>query len=336
MKYRKYGKTGWAVSEIGFGAWGLGGDWGPVDDAHSILTLLSAWDRGINLVDTAQMYGKGHSEEVIGRALKQWKGNHIYIATKVQPLAWPHPGEDNPSIEDRYPKEYVREQCEASLRRLGIEAIDVYQLHGWFPRGVEETQWYQTLDELRKEGKIRSIGISIRDYRPEDGIAIARTGMVETQQVVYNIFEQRPADKLFPVCGKHGVAILARVPFDEGSLTGTWTEDTYNNWASYDFRKGYFKGERFQRTLEKVEQIKELVNRLTSDRYTNLAEVALRFCLSNPYVSCVIPGIKNLRQLESNIKASDGEVLPKGLLLELKAFNWPRNYHNPDAGVDPE
>ncbi|MDB5052470.1 MAG: aldo/keto reductase [Bacilli bacterium] len=336
MRYRIYGKTGWNVSEIGFGAWGLGGDWGPVDDDHSIQTLLSAWDRGINFVDTAQMYGKGHSEEVIGQALKQWRGDHIYIATKVQPVEWPHPGDGNPTLEGRYPRKYVREQCEASISRLGIEAIDVYQLHGWFPRGVEQTEWHTILDELKQEGKIRSIGISIRDYRPEDGIAIAQTGMVETQQVVYNIFEQRPSDRLFPVCGENGVAVLARVPFDEGALVGTWTKDTYNSWASYDFRRQYFKGERYNRTLEKVEQINNTVKRLTGDRYSGLAEVALRFCLSNPYVSCVIPGIKSLKQLESNMQASDGEPLPDELLQELKAFNWPRNYHNPDAKVDPE
>lgn len=336
MKYRAYGKTGWSVSEIGFGAWGLGGDWGPVDDEHSIQTLLAAWDWGINLVDTAQMYGKGHSEEVIGQALKLWTGDHIYVATKVQPVQWPHPSEGNPMLEGLYPRDYVRKQCESSLTRLGVETIDIYQLHGWFPRGVEETEWYTVLDELKQEGKIRTIGVSIRDYRPEDGIAIAQSGMVETEQVVYNIFEQRPADRLFPACQKYGVAVLARVPFDESSLTGTWTKDTYDSWAPYDVRRPYFKGERFGHTLAKVEAIKQVVKQITGDRYSGLAEVALRFCLANPAISCVIPGMMNLEQLESNITASDGEALPDELLKQLKMFNWPRNYHNPDEEVDPE
>lgn len=334
MKYRTFGRTGWQVSEIGFGAWGIGGDWGPVDDAHSIQTLLSSWERGINLVDTAQMYGKGHSEEVIGRALREWKGGHIYLATKVQPVEWPHPSDDNPTLEGRYPREYIISQCEASLRRLGVEAIDVYQLHGWFPRGVEETEWYEVFEQLQREGKIRAVGISIRDYRPEDGIEIAKTGRVDVQQVVYNIFEQRPQDHLFPACRENGVAILARVPFDEGALAGTWTKETYDSWAPYDFRRNYFKGKRFERTLEKVERIKEVVKELTGDTYQSLAEVALRFCLSNPDVSCVIPGIKNIRQLDSNRKVSDGTPLPQELLDALKAFSWPRNYHNPDESEE--
>lgn len=335
MRYRTYGKTGWQVSEIGFGAWALGGDWGPVDDMHSVETLLSAWERGINFVDTAQMYGKGHSEEVIGRALKNWAGEHIYIATKVQPVEWPYPGDDNPEMEGRYPKSYVREQCEASLRRLGLETIDVYQLHGWFPKGIEHTEWFEILSELKQEGKIRSIGISIRDYRPEDGIKIAQTGKVETAQVVYNIFEQRPADQLLPVCAENGVAVLARVPFDESALVGNWTAETYDSWASNDIRRAYFKGERFSCTLQKVEQIKKLVREMTGDRYASLAEVALRFCLSNPQVNCVIPGMVTLEQLESNTKASDGQALPDELLDALKVFNWPRNYHHPDSPVDP-
>jgi aryl-alcohol dehydrogenase-like predicted oxidoreductase len=334
MRYRTYGKTGWKVSEIGFGAWALGGDWGLVDDQHSIDTLLSAWERGINFVDTAQMYGKGHSEEVIGRALKQWSGEHIYIATKVQPLEWPHPSLENPEMEGRYSKKYVREQCEASLRRLGLDAIDVYQLHGWFPKGIVQTEWFEILNELKKEGKIKSIGISIRDYRPEDGISIAQTGKIETAQVVYNIFEQRPANQLMPVCAKEGVAVLARVPFDESALVGNWTEDTYDNWALNDIRRTYFKGERFIYTLGKVEQIKQVVKEITGDHYDNLAEVALRFCLSNPQVNCVIPGMVTLEQLECNIKASDGAALPTLLLDALKPFNWPRNYHNPDAPFD--
>ncbi|NOU74729.1 aldo/keto reductase [Paenibacillus sp. LMG 31458] len=335
MKYRKFGNTEWDVSEIGFGGWqiGGGGAFGQVDDCESVKTLLEAWDRGINLVDTAQMYGKGHSEEVIGMALKEWNRDHIYIASKVQPVQWPHPNEIDPDMTGRYPEAHIRKQCEDSLTRLGVEAIDLYQLHGWFPKGLEDREWHEALTELQKEGKIREFGVSIRDYRPQDGIALAEAGLIQAQQVVYNVFEQRPAEELFPVCKKSGLAVLARVPFDEGSLIGSWTPETYETFAPGDVRRSYFKGDRFVRTLEKVEAIKQTIREY--DATMTLAEVALRFCLSDEAVSCVIPGMRNAKELEANLKVSDGKPLPAELLEQLKSFNWPRNYHNPDTLVDP-
>ncbi|RXZ79899.1 aldo/keto reductase [Paenibacillaceae bacterium] len=338
MRYRKFGKTDWRVSEIGFGGWqiGGGGAFGQVDDQESVQTLLAAWERGINLVDTAQMYGKGHSETVIGQALKAWKGDHIYVASKVQPVVWPHPNETDPEMDGRYPREYIRKQCEESLTRLGVETIDLYQLHGWFPRGLEleQREWLEALQELQQEGKIREFGVSIRDYRPEDGLALAEAGLVAAEQVVYNLFEQRPADTLFPACEQSGTAVLARVPFDEGALIGAWTAETYDTFAPGDVRRVYFKGDRFPKTLEKVEAMKQVVQQYGGSELS-LAEVALRFCLSNSAVSCVIPGMRNVKELEANLKVSDGKPLPKELLEQLKTFNWPRNYHNPDTKVDP-
>lgn len=334
MRYRPFGNTGWNVSEIGFGGWQLGGTFGPVDDAESVRTLLEAWESGINFVDTAQMYGRGRSEEVIGRALRQWSSGDIYIATKLQPTAWPAASEDHPSIAGRYPRDYLRAECEASLRRLGVEAIDLYQLHCWCPDGVEQTEWYDALKELQREGKIRHIGVSIRDYRPEDGVRLAASGLADAQQVVYNLFEQRPADRLFPACADNGVAVIARVPFDEGSLIGNWTKDTYETFQPGDVRRFYFKGDRFARTLERVERMKQAIAELTGDPAPNLAEIALRFCLSNPAVSCVIPGMKNRFELKANLRVSDGKPLSPELLEALKAFNWPRNYHNSEAGAE--
>jgi aryl-alcohol dehydrogenase-like predicted oxidoreductase len=329
MRYRVFGKTGWKVSEIGFGGWQLGGEFGAVDDADSVRTLLAAFDRGVNLVDTAQMYGKGRSEEVIGKALKQWKDEPIYIATKVQPVQWPRPDEDDPDMAGRYPRDHVRTNCENSLRRLGVEAIDLYQLHGWFPRGLEEdTEWYDALKELQQEGKIREFGVSIRDYRPENGVALAKSGRIASQQVVYNLFEQRPADELLPACREHGVAVLARVPFDEGALIGNWTEDTYETFGEKDVRRRYFRGERFMETYRQVEKMKQAIREYTGDRDVKLHEVALKFCLSNDTVSCVIPGMKNITEMDSNIRVSDEEKLDQGLLDVLKPFNWPRNYHS--------
>lgn len=328
MRYRTFGRIGWKVSEIGFGGWQLGGDFGQVDDKNSIRTLLHAWNKGINFVDTAQMYGKGRSEEVIGQALKEWSGDHIYVATKVQPTSWPSPKEDDPDVTGLYPSDYLRKQCEASLRRLKVESIDLFQLHGWFPACIHNTEWYETLLDLIQEGKIREIGISIRDYRPQEGVAVASTGMVGSEQVVFNLFEQRPAETLFPVCLENRVAVIARVPFDEGSLIGNWTADTYSTWGSNDVRVQYFKGQRFAKTLSKVEELKETIREVASNRYSTLAEAALRYCLSESAVSVVIPGMKSPEEVDMNVSISDGEGLSESLLRELNKFRWPRNYHN--------
>ncbi|MCQ6558405.1 aldo/keto reductase [Paenibacillus mendelii] len=328
MKYRTFGKTGWSVSEIGFGGWQLGGDFGKVDEGESIRTLHHAWDRGINFVDTAQMYGRGRSEEVIGKALREWKGSGpLYIATKVQPVAWPDASDGAPAMEGRYPAAHLREQCEGSLRRLGVEAIDLYQLHGWFPSGIQHTEWYDTLLQLQQEGKIREIGVSIRDYRPEDGIELAETGWVSSEQVVFNIFEQRPAERLLPACQKNGVGVIARVPFDEGALIGNWTLDTYDEWEEGDVRKRYFRGERYMKTFRKVEQLKQTMQQVAGDRYATLAEAALRYCLSDPAVSVVIPGMKSPVEVDLNVAVSDGEPLQADLLEAFRAYQWPRNYH---------
>lgn len=332
MRYREFGKTGWKISEIGYGGWQFGGEFGAVDDADSVRSLLSAFDRGVNLVDTAQMYGKGRSEEVIGKALKEWSGEHIYIATKVQPVQWPRPDEDDPDMAGRYPREHVRQNCEDSLRRLGVEVIDLYQLHGWFPHGLEDSEtsleWYDALKELQQEGKIREFGVSIRDYRPENGVELAKSGRVASQQVVYNLFEQRPGGELFEACREHGVAVLARVPFDEGSLIGNWTENTYDTFGEKDVRRRYFRGERFMETYRQVEKMKQAIRNYTGESEVRLYEYALRFCLSHDSVSCVIPGMKNVTEMESNIRMSDAGKLDAGLLEILKPFNWPRNYHS--------
>ena len=222
MRYRQFGRTGWKVSEIGFGAWQIGGGWGHVDDAASIRTLLHAFDRGINFVDTAQLYGAGHSETVIGQALRQWSGNKIYVATKAQPTVWPDPDDAAPAVRGRFPDWHLRANVEASLRRLGVERIDLYQLHSWGPFGHRELDWLETLNDLRVEGKIDQIGVSLRDNQPGEGVALAGLGLVASQQVIFNLFEQAPRDALFPAAMAGGTAIIARVPLDSGALVGNW------------------------------------------------------------------------------------------------------------------
>ncbi len=197
MQYRTFGRTGWQVSEIGFGAWQLGGQWGDVDDDASIAALLHAYGLGVNFVDTAQMYGTGHSEEVVGRSLREWRGGKVYVATKIQPISWPDPADSDPDMRGRYPGWYLREGTDAALRRLGVERIDLMQLHCWLEDGLTSLDWLEVLNDLRNEGKIDRIGVSIRDFKPHEGVRLARYGLVDSQQVIYNIFEQRAQDELF-------------------------------------------------------------------------------------------------------------------------------------------
>lgn len=323
MQYRTFGRTGWQVSEIAFGGWQLGGDWGAVDDAASIRTLHHSFDRGINFVDTAELYGAGHSEEVIGEALRQWRGDRIYVATKVQPTVWPDSGDDSPEMRGRYPRWHLRRAVDDALRRLRVERIDLFQLHGWVADGVQALDWLETLNELRLEGKIEYAGVSIRDYRPDEGVGLATLGLVSSLQVVFNLFEQRPAATLFPAGAATDTAFIARVPFDSGSLIGHWTQDTYSTWEPGSVPHTLFRGDRFTETLQRAEKLKEVC----SSYYPTLAEAAMRYALSSPQVKTVIPGMKTEAEVDMNAAYSDGERFPADLLNEVAAHNWPRNYY---------
>jgi len=323
VQYRDFGRTGWKVSEIAFGGWQLGGQWGTVDDEASIATLLHAFERGVNFVDTAELYGDGHSEEVIGKALRRWGGGRVYVATKVQPVIWPQPDEDDPLMRGRYPEWHLRHNVEQSLRRLGVERLDLLQLHGWFRDGVSSLDWLETLNALRLEGKVDRIGVSIRDYRPDEGVDLAALGLVDSQQVVFNLFEQRPADALFPVGRSTGTAFIARVPLDSGSLVGHWTEDTYAAWPKDSVPAWLFRGERFPETLQRVARLKELC----LPYYATLAEVAMRFALSEPSVSAVIPGMLSPSEVDMNVGYSDGQEFPGELRDALRSHGWPRNFY---------
>jgi len=323
MQYREFGRTGWKVSEIAFGGWQLGGQWGEVDDETSITTLLHAFERGVNFVDTAEYYGEGHSEEVIGEALRRWDGDKVYVATKVRPVQWPAPSENDPQMAGRYPEWYVRQNVEQSLKRLGVERLDLFQLHGWFRDGITTLDWLEVLNALRQEGKIDKIGVSIRDYRPEDGVELARFGLVDSIQVVFNMFEQRPREALFPAGAGGGSAFIARVPFDSGSLIGHWTEDTYDTWAEDSVPKWLFRGERFGETLRRVQALKELC----LPHFPTLAEAALRFTLASSEVSTVIPGMLTPAEVDMNVAYSDGKPFPPELLDALGEHGWPRNFY---------
>ncbi|MGH3688729.1 MAG: aldo/keto reductase [Microbacterium sp.] len=320
---RPFGRTGWNISEVSFGAWQLGGQWGPVDDDASVRTLIDAYEQGINFVDTAEMYGSGHSEEVVGRSLREWKGERVYVATKVQPTTWPHPSVDDPDIAAAYPREYIRAQAEQSLRRLGVDRIDLLQLHCWMPGGMRDRGWLDTLHELHAEGKVDRIGVSLRDYRADEGVALAESGLVDSIQVIHNVFEQKPEQELFPAAAASQTAIIARVVLDSGSLSGAWTPDSYDRWADDSVLKTMFRDERFAATLERIDAMKKV----TAPFYDGLDEAAVRFVLDRPEVSTAIVGMTSQKRIARNVSFADGRGLADGLRERLAGFEWERNFY---------
>jgi aryl-alcohol dehydrogenase-like predicted oxidoreductase len=323
MRYRQFGRTGWNVSEIGFGAWQIGGGWGAVDDAASIRTLLHAFELGINFVDTAQLYGAGHSETVIGQALRQWSGGKIYVATKSQPTVWADPDDRVPAVRGRFPDWHLRANVEASLRRLGVDRIDLYQLHSWGPFGHRELDWLETLNDLRTEGKIDQIGVSLRDNHPDEGVELAKLGLVASEQVIFNMFEQPPRDALFPAAIAGNTAIIARVPLDSGSLVGNWTAESYEGFEPGSQPHQMFREGRFTETLARVQALKAEI----APHYATLAEAAIRYVLAHDAVSVLIAGMKTPDEVDMNIRYSDGEAFPSDLLARVAAHAWVRNFY---------
>lgn len=320
---RSFGHTGWDISEISFGAWQIGGQWGPVDDKESLATLLSSYELGINFVDTAQMYGLGHSEKIVGQSIREWAEGNVKVATKAQPVQWPKATESNPNYSALYPREHLTSQVEQSLSRLNMERIDLFQLHCWAPDGLINTEWLEVLHGFQDQGKIDKIGVSIRDYRPEDGVELAKSGLVDSIQVIYNIFEQQPEQSLFPAASESNTAIIARVALDSGSLTGTWTPETYDSWIDGSVQNQMFRDERFTETLERVAALKQI----TSSYFDKLTEVAIRFVLDRSEVSTTILGMSDVKLVRENLSFSDGVRLPAELREKLAAHQWRRNYY---------
>ncbi|MBA3261593.1 MAG: aldo/keto reductase [Thermoleophilaceae bacterium] len=321
MKYRELGRTGIEVSEIGYGAWGIGGaQWGGADDDESIQALHRAIDLGVNLIDTALAYGEGRSERLVGQVVRD-RSETIYVATKVPPknLTWPAPA--GVPVEEVFPADYVRACAERSLSNLGLERIDVLQLHVWSDEWTDQGDWREAVEELRSAGKIGFFGVSINDHQPSNGVRLVQSGAADTVQVIYNVFDQSPEDELFPGCREHGVGVIARVPLDEGGLTGSIGPDT--EFAEDDFRESYFRGDRKREIQERVQAIAADLG--TSE--DGLAETALRFVLSEPTVSAVIPGMRSLRNVERNAAVSDGRGVPDGWREKLHGHRWVRNFY---------
>jgi aryl-alcohol dehydrogenase-like predicted oxidoreductase len=321
VNYRRLGRTGLEVSEVGYGAWGIGkSQWLGAEDDESLRALNRAIDLGLNFIDTALAYGEGHSERLVGQVVRA-REETVYAATKIPPKnrTWPAPSGLHP--DEIFPREYVRECTETSLRNLGLEAIDVQQFHVWSDGWVVQGDWLEAVEDLKREGKIRFFGVSINDHQPGNAVRLIETGVVDTVQVIYNVFDQSPEDELFPACQEHDVGVIVRVPFDEGALTGRITPET--TFDEGDFRNDYFRGDRKEQVYERVRAIVSELG-VTEDE---VAEVALRYVLSHPAVSTVIPGMRSVRNVERNMAAADGKGLPDDQAQRLKTHRWDRNFY---------
>ena len=314
MRYRTFGGTGWDVSEIGYGMWGMAG-WTGSDDEESRQSLDLAVQLGCNFFDTAFAYGDGHSERLLGELVRRHPDDQLYVATKIPPKdrQWPP---DRP-LADVFPPDHIREYAERSLANLGTETIDLLQFHVWNDAWADDPSWQRAVDALKSEGLVRAIGISVNRWQPTNVLRALDTGLVEAVQVVYNLFDQNPEDELFPACQEKNIAVIARVPFDEGGLTGTLTRDS--TWPEGDFRNAYFKPENLAATIERVERLKGVV-----PAGMTLPELALRHILRHPAVSTVIPGMRKAAHVRQNVAASDADPLPDELMDELRRHRWDR------------
>jgi aryl-alcohol dehydrogenase-like predicted oxidoreductase len=315
MRTRTFGRTGWPVSEVGYGMWGMGG-WTGSSDEESLRALDSAMTLGCTFFDTAWAYGEGHSEKLLGEALQRRRGS-VIVATKVPPKNRRWPARAEYPIAEVYPPDHIRELTEKSLKNLGVGTIDLQQFHVWSDVWAEDNGWQRAVDDLKREKLVRAVGISVNRREPANVIRALDTGLIDSVQVVYNIFDQAPEDELFPYCRQHNIAVIARVPFDEGSLTGALTSDS--RWPEGDFRNNYFGRENLVPTLERVERLQPLV-----PDGMDLPELALRFIIEHPAVSTVIPGMRKPRHVERNLAASDGVRLPTRLLDALRLHRWDR------------
>ncbi len=301
---------------MGFGTWGMGG-WSGSDDNASRAALRRGLELGCNVLDTAAAYGAGHSETLIRDVLKTWDGPRPFIATKVPPKNGRWPGLAEYKVSDVFPPDHIRESTKRSLDNLGVDALDLQQLHVWSDAWAADEGWQRAASDLKAEGLIRGFGISVNRWEPANVLAALRTGLVDAVQVVYNIFDQAPEDELFPLCERLGVAIIARVPFDEGSLTGTMTAT--DTWPSGDWRNLYFTPENLAATLARVERVRQDLPPGMS-----LPELALRFILHHPAVATIIPGMRSVTNVERNMAVSDGRPFPPELLAAMRAHRWDR------------
>jgi aryl-alcohol dehydrogenase-like predicted oxidoreductase len=322
MKFRKLGRTDLNVSEIGYGMWGMGkNQWRDAEDPQSRASLKQAFDLGVNFYDTALAYGEGHSESLLSDLSRTVGRDKIIVATKAPPLNREWPARCGIRPRDVFPPKYIRKCAEISLKNLRSDYVDLFQLHVWQDHWLEEPDWLEELHKLKKEGKIRFVGVSVNDHDPTSAILLAQQQAADVLQVIYNIYDPSPDEALFPLCKEHHIGIIARCPFDEGSLSGTLTATS--TFPKGDFREMYFAGNRLAEVEKRANRLKDCLD----PEAKSLPELALRFCLSNPVVSTVIPGMRKPSHVEANCSASDGKALTPTLLEKLKSHAWPKNFY---------
>jgi aryl-alcohol dehydrogenase-like predicted oxidoreductase len=316
MNYRILGRTNFKVSEIAHGLWGMG-DWTGSDDAESLAALQLSADLGCNFFDTAWSYGNGHSDSLLGQILARNHGKRLYAASKIPPMNDKWPASAKYKYNDVFPTEHVFKYVRLIREKLAVDSIDLLQFHVWDDSWTDEPDFRNTVEELKSDGLIRSFGLSLNRWEPANGIRALRTGLVDVVQVIYNIFDQSPEDQLFPVCHELNIGVIARVPLDEGSLAGELTTET--RFPKNDWRSLYFGPENLPSTVTRVDKLKKVL-----PRGMTLPEMALRFILSNPVVSTTIVGMRHPKHVRENLSVSDGKLLDKELLRELRRHRWDR------------
>ena len=317
MRYRTFGRTGWRVSEIGYGMWGMAG-WVDSDDAESRVSLRRAAELGVNFYDTALAYGEGRSERLLGELVRERGRDGLFVATKIPPKTRKWPSRRGYTLDDNYPADYIRESTYRSLENLGLDRIDLQQFHTWEDAWARDERWQRAMDDLKREGVVRAVGVSVNRWEPWNGIGAILTGQIDAVQVIYNLFDQAPEDALFPICREKRIGVIARVPFDEGTLTGTLTLES--RWPEGDWRNTYFVPANLRSSVERAERLRPDV-----PPGMTMPELALRWILQNDDVSTVIPGMRRTRHVEANCAVSDGGRLDAGLLARLRAHRWDRS-----------
>ena len=323
MNYRNFGRAGWKVSETGYGMWGMAG-WSNSSDDESLRSLQTAVDLGCNFFDTAHAYGEGRSENLLGQIVRANPGKRLYTATKVPPKNGQWPARPEFTLKESYPPDHVEEFVHRSLESAGLERFDLMQLHNWRDEWMRDDRWLYGLDDMRSQGLIKAIGISINRWEPASGVGAVTSGLIDSVQVIYNIFDQNPEDDLFPACREMNVAVIARVPFDEGTLTGNLTKES--KWPEGDWRNTYFVPDNLIPSVERADAIKKLLAEWNREHSTGITmpELALRFILSNHDVSTIIPGMRKTAHVQANVDASDTGPLPAELHEKLKGHRWFR------------
>lgn len=316
MRYRNFGRTGWQVSEIGYGMWGMAG-WTGSDDEESLRSLQLSVELGCNFFDTAWGYGEGKSEALLGQIVRTNAGHRLYTATKIPPKNFEWPSRRGFTVDDCFPPDHIERFVASSLENSGLESFDLMQLHTWEDDWLSDDRWYHKMADLKAQGLFHAIGISINRWEPWNGVKAVKSGLVDAVQVIYNIFDQNPEDELFPACQENDVAVIARVPFDEGTLTGNVTLET--TWPEDDWRSTYFVPENLASSVAHADALRPIV-----PEGMTMADMALRFILAEPTVSTIIPGMRKERHVRMNFAASDAGPLDSERQQALKQHRWDR------------